>query len=280
MKTIAATLFAFVMVLGAFESRPVRAEEDVWYKHYAALLSDFVDAGGLVDYAGLARHPGHLEAFAAGLAELDAETYQRWSEPEKIAFWINAYNGLTLKLIVDRYPIGATKPHSADYPANSIRQIPGAWTEVKFEVMGEPVTLDAIENDILRARFDEPRIHMALVCAALSCPPLRGEPFTAAGLEEQLDDQARMFLANSRAFRADRDAGIVWLSAIFDWFGGDFVSRQGRDEAPAQPSDAAKAVVAFVSRYVSDEDRAYLASGDYRIEFLNYDWTLNEKRHN
>ena len=247
------------------------------YADFAAVLAEYVDDNGLVDYAALKVNRERLDAFVDLLAHVDPNAYQDWSDGEKIAFWINAYNGLTLKLIVDRHPIDSSFLRSIAFPKNSIMQIPGRWTEVTFEVMSGQMTLDAIEHDVLRAQLGEPRIHMALVCAALSCPELRKEPFVAARLEEQLDDQAREFLANKNKFRIDREGNVVYLSAIFDWFTEDFVDRYGSGDPQGQRSEKTQAVINFVARYVSGADAAYLASGDYRIKYLDYDWTLNEQ---
>jgi hypothetical protein len=247
------------------------------YDDYAAVLSAYVDENGLVDYAALAAKRERLDGYADALARLDATVYQGWNDDEKIAFWINAYNGLTLILIVDHYPIDSSFLRSLVFPKNSIMQIPGRWTEVTFEVMGEPMTLDAVEHKVLRVQFDEPRIHMALVCAALSCPELRNEPFVADRLEAQLDDETREFLADENKFRIDRDKDVVYLSAIFDWFKEDFVARYGTGDPAGRRSEETQAAINFVGRYVGDADAAYLATGDYRIKHLDYDWTLNEQ---
>lgn len=253
------------------------ASDGFSYDDYAAVLSAHVDDEGLVDYAGLSENRGNLDAFAITLAKLDGKSYERWSEGEKVAFWINVYNGLTLQLIVDRYPIESSIIRSVIFPKNSIMQIPGAWKKVTFEVMGEHMTLDSIEHEILRARFDEPRIHMALVCAALSCPILRNEPYVAQRLDEQLNDQARMFLENEKKFRIDRDGGVVRLSKIFDWFAEDFVDRYGTGDPPGKRSEKTQAVLNFIGGYVGPADAEYLATGDFKVKHLKYDWTLNEK---
>jgi len=243
------------------------------YDDYAAVLEAHVDDAGRVDYAALKAKPVRLDAFVASLARLSPDTYDAWDDTGKIAFWINAYNGLTLKLIVDRYPIQPPEPADPAVPANSIRNIPGAWDAVTFVVMGEDVTLDHIEHGILRSRFDEPRIHMALVCAAVSCPPLRREPYREDDLDAQLDYQTSGFLARPSGMAVDRDAGVARLSAIFDWFKDDFVKQyKGGDRFDR----ATAAVLDFVGRYVGDEDRRYLKSGEFEVEYFDYDWTLNE----
>lgn len=243
-----------------------------------AILQERV-AGGRVDYAGLKENRAPLDRYVASLGRLRPEEYEGWSEPERIAFWINAYNAITLKIILDHHPITRKSfPVGLPFPVNSIRQIPGQWDRITHPVMGEPMTLNQIEHEILRQRFREPRIHMALVCAARGCPPLRTEAYAAARLDEQLDDQTRTYLANPEAgLKVDRRKKEVALSSIFNWFGKDFVDRYSPARGFGEHSDSRRAVLAFVSRYVPEEERAFLERGDYRLTFLDYDWELNER---
>lgn len=247
------------------------------YERYADVLSEYVDDRGMVNYQGLKASRGALDAFAGSLAGLSAREYGAWDEPQQIALWINAYNALTLVAIVEHYPIKASLAASLRFPRNSIRQIPGVWDKLQFVIMGRKMTLDDIEHQELRKHFDEPRIHVALVCAARGCPPLRGEPFVGERLDAQLDGQARRFLSNREKFRIDREKGRVYLSPIFKWFGKDFVKSHGTDEKFSGHSEAPRAVLNFVSGYLSEEDRAYLTTGNYRMEHLDYDWSLNEQ---
>lgn len=247
------------------------------YDDYAATLGRYVDDVGLVNYRGLQNDSAALRAFAVSLQQLDRAAFEAWDEPARLAFWINAYNALTLVAIIDHYPIQASIWKSVIFPANSIRQIAGVWDELRFGVMGRHMTLDEIEHDVLRVRFGEPRIHMALVCAAMGCPPLRGEPFSGELLDAQLDDQARRFLVDGRKFLVDRKNGRVELSPIFKWFGGDFVA----DYVPSQRfpgrGETERAVLNFVSAYLDEEQLDYLVRGTYRLAYLDYDWSLNEQ---
>jgi hypothetical protein len=244
---------------------------------YARVLQRFVDPQGQVDYRGLKAEPDDLELFLEALNELEPRTYDAYSEPEKIAFWVNAYNALTLKVIIDFYPIRSSFLKSLRYPKNSIRQIPGAWSKITFPVMGERLTLDHIEHEILRKEFKEPRIHMALVCAARGCPILRQEPFVGGRLGAQLDDQTRTFLSDPNKFVIDEERNIVFLSSIFKWFGEDFIEGDTPAEGYRGRSKKERAVLHFVSRYVPDRARKFLADAEYRIKHLKYDWTLNER---
>lgn len=179
---------------------PLAFAAEFSYEGYAKTLGAHVYGQGIVNYTGLKADRKGLDAFVSSLSALDPELFGKWSDKEKIAFWINAYNALTLRVIIDNYPIKASFFSALRFPQNSIRQIKGVWDEIQFPVMGRNMTLDNIENDTLRSQFDEPRIHMALVCAALGCPPLRNEPYIWAKLESQLDDQARRFLRTRENF--------------------------------------------------------------------------------
>lgn len=247
------------------------------YDNYAIVLKTYVDDEDMVDYRGLKAQSDRLHAFVDALARLDSKVFDSWNEREKIAFWINVYNAVTLQVIIEHYPIKSSFPASLRYPKDSIRQISGVWDKIEFPVMGRKMTLDFVEHGILRKFFNEPRIHMALVCAALGCPPLRDEPFTGARLDEQLDDQTRRFLGNPDEFRIDRNDGRIYLSPIFKWFGKDFVKTYGTDEKFAGHSETERAVLNFVSKYLGDEEVNYLEADRHTLEHLDYDWSLNEQ---
>jgi hypothetical protein len=250
---------------------PIGVSADPPISRYYELLHRFVD-DGLVDYAGLKANRQELDVECEYFANTDERHYESWGEDHRMAFWINAYNAFTLKLIVDNYPIEPSKGKTK-YPGNSIRQIPGAWEHVKFRAMGKDVTLDEIEHKILRVEFNDPRIHMALVCAAMSCPTLR--LYDGSVLDAQLDDQARAFLADLRKFHIDREANEVWASPIFEWFVDDFLP--GATKNNPRHVAQQKSLAAFASNYVSPEDARYLENGKYTVKYFEYDWTLNEQ---
>ena len=251
---------------------------DGFYHEYSVALSRYVSSLGLVAYRTLKEDRRGLDNFADTLAGLDRTQFNRWNEREKIAFWINAYNALTLRTIIDHYPIKSRLLTSIRFPKNSIRQIAGVWDKLEHEVMGGQITLKSIEHEILRQEFDEPRIHMALNCASIGCPPLRAAPFTADYLDEQLNDQIQQFLAKPENFSIDRKKNRVSLSSIFSWFGEDFIDRYGTESFFTRFDNNERSVLNFISRYVSDENREYLRTGSYRIKYLKYDWGLNEQR--
>ncbi len=229
---------------------------------YANILSRYVDARGNVNYAMLKRNGGDLIRYNQILARTPQSTYNSWSNAEKIAFWINAYNALTLESIVKKYPV------------SSIKKISGVWNRKKHQVLGKMLTLDDIEHNILRKQFNEPRIHMALVCASKGCPPLLNKPFTGSQLNAQLNGRAKAFVADPSKFRIDRKNGRVYLSSIFKWYGQDFEKKYGTSAFAG--SNKQKASLNFLSQYTG-RDAAYLKAGKYGVSYLNYDWSLNKQ---
>ena len=235
------------------------------YDDYAEVLTTYVTENGLVDYEKLQENRQQLDDFNAALGAVSPAIYESWSETEQIAFLINAYNSFTLQSIIDQNPI-----------KKSIKDIPGVWKGREFEIAGQAKTLDNIEHQTLRENFNEPRIHVALVCAAMSCPPLRNEPYTAEKLDAQLDDQTRKFLESPHGLKIDREENIVYLSSIFKWFGKDWEQTYGvEDKFTGNASE--RAVLNFISNYLTSEEREYLEQGDYKVKYLDYDWSLNKQ---
>jgi hypothetical protein len=227
---------------------------DPRHETWSAILARWV-SGGRVDYAGLRREgEASLEAYLEALSGACARDYERWPAQERIAFWINAYNAFTVRLILDHYPIQSIR---------KIGWLPGAAFRKRFIPMvglkDGTISLDEIEHRTLRSAFHEPRIHFALVCAAVSCPPLRAEAYRGADLDRQLEDQGRTFLGDPTKNRFDAATGTLYLSSIFDWFRGDFEQASG-------------SLVAFVAPYLREP-----VGASAKIEFLDYDWRLNDR---
>jgi hypothetical protein len=258
------------------QRQAVVTEEMLFYGPYANVLEEFVNEKNHVAYAELKANHRELDAFARKMTDLSRPTFNSWDDKRKIAFWLNAYNALTLKAIIDNYPIKASGAKSLFLPKDSIRQIPGVWKEITFTIMGEDLTLDQIEHGILRKQFSEPRIHMALVCAAISCPPLRREPYIGERLDEQLNDQSKSFLRDPRSFRIDRQRAVVEMSEIFKWFAEDFVGGYADVEGFEGKNDTERAVLNFIASHLDVNGKAFLTTNTYKLRYLDYDWSLNE----
>lgn len=251
-RLLAAAAFVLAAAVARAECPPLDQTHAAW----SAILARHV-RDGRVDYAGLQRDDAALNAYLATLSGTCAAEYPRWTDAERIAFWINAYNAFTVRLILDHYPIASIR---------RIGWLPGAAFRERFIPMpglkGGVISLNDIEHGTLRSAFREPRIHFALVCAARSCPMLRDEAYRGADLDRQLDEQGRVFLRDPRKNRVDVPARTLYLSRIFDWFADDFVAQSG-------------SVAAFVAPYLPDVGEPLTG---FSVEFLDYDWTLNDQK--
>jgi hypothetical protein len=250
------------------------------YRQLAELLRSYVDARGLVNYELLRRRRGELAVVLREFAGINFKQYDSWGQAEKMAFWINAYNACTLKVVVDNYPIQASRYKMFWYPAGSIMHISNPWTGYNFDIMGESYNLQEIQRGILLRQFSDPRICFALSYASLDGPVLLNEPYTGARLDEQLQRQAQRFISSRRGFKIDRDEKAVYLSAIFkdSWYGRCFLGKYGTDEQFREKDAAERAVLNFITQYLPRRDRDLLVRKDYSIKYIKFDWTLNEQR--
>jgi len=226
--------------------------DGVTFDHAAldTLLHSYVHEAGLVDYEGLATQDASLNAYITTLATAEVESLGR---DERLAFLINAYNAFTVRLILDYYPIASIK----DIPADK------RWDAVRWDIAGTKYSLNQIEHELIRPKFAEPRIHFALVCAAIGCPPLRADAYSGARLEEQLADQAKYVHAHDRWIQIHMDRNEVKLTSLYKWYAGDFVQTAG-------------SVVDFAAKYSPDLAALVSGGGQPRVTYLDYDWSLNE----
>jgi hypothetical protein len=232
------------------------------HRAFDALLRAHV-RDGLVDYDAFAAAP-EFKAYLARLAAVDPASLGR---AEQLALWINAYNAYTIQLINKHGERRSIRNINKSF--GGLVKAYGPWREKLADVGGRAYTLDQIEQDIIRKQFREPRIHFALVCAAMGCPPLRSEAYTGARLDAQLDDQARTFLLKSPTKnRVDVASRTVYLSPIFVGF-RDYINDFGGSEA---------AVGKYVARYFAPgPERTLLESGDFKVVKTGYDWSLNSQ---
>jgi Protein of unknown function, DUF547 len=221
-----------------------------------------------VRYAGLQADRSLLQAYLVTLSAVPRAGFDRFSKPQQQAFLINAYNAFTVELILTRYP-----------DLKSIKDLgsllSGPWKQKWIALLGGKVSLDDIEHGMLRARgvYDEPRVHFAVNCASVGCPMLREEAFVAERLEAQLAQQTERFMADRTRNRWNLQAQRLELSKIFDWYGEDF--RLGHRGIASLPSFAAVHAERLAD---APADRERLRGGRFPIEFLDYDWALNDAR--
>lgn len=227
------------------QSNSMPVSHDIWNE----LLKSHVDTLGHVNYKGFVKDSLRLNEYL-DLLKSSHPNETNWSKEERMAYWINAYNAFTVQLIVRHYPCKSIKDLGGKlYKVNT------PW-DIRFILIeGKDYDLNNIEHDILRKEFEEPRIHFALNCASVSCPALRNEAYMAEKLDGQLTDQAKRFLADTTKNKVGRNA--AQLSKLFSWYTGDFTKNTS--------------LIGFINRYavVQMDPKA-------RIDYLEYDWKLNE----
>lgn len=239
-------IFLVAAILGSPEpSQASTVNHEIW----ADLLGKYVKPGG-VDYSGFKTEEDRLDQYLKVLEDSDPE---KLYGNEQYAYYINAYNAWTIKLILSGYPkVGSIKDFG------TILKSP--WQKKWVRINGEVITLDDVEHKILRPRFKDPRVHFAINCSAASCPPLRPEPYRGQTLDQQLDDSTRSFVNDENRYRLD--GNNLFVSRIFKWFSEDF-------------SDG---VLGFYLKYAEGNLKEKLAAqrGTLKVKYLHYDWSLND----
>jgi hypothetical protein len=226
------------------------SQEHLKHEKWTNLLEKHVDESGNVDYKGFKEDESQLDAYLKVLSNNHPQT--SWKKNDQLAFWINAYNAFTVKLIVKHYPVKTIKELGG-----SIYKINTPW-DIKFIKIGEETyDLNNIEHGIIRKEFNEPRIHFAVNCASISCPKLRNEAYVGSKLDSQLDDQAKSFINNPSKNNIKKKT--AQLSKLFRWFKGDF-------------ENGKTTVIDFINKYAETK-----ITKKTKIDYLEYDWNLNEK---
>lgn len=239
-----------------------RGTESFDHSKFDAFLKRHVDIENFrFDYVGAKKQEAELDTYLAQLAAADLATISR---DHLFALLVNAYNAYTVKSI-----LGTITP---DRPAGvaSIRDISDVFSRKQHTVGGFRLSLDNIEHNILRPFFKDPRIHFAVNCASVSCPPLAKEAYTGERLEAQLEAAARRTLQHPNYIRVED--GRLRVTEVMDWYGSDFVN--------AEFHNSAGSLAEYIARYATDEVKAFIARhvGDPPIRFLDYDWSLNRTR--
>lgn len=217
------------------------------------LLQCYVNPQGRVNYR--AWQSESATALADWLQHIAAENWQSGSEDEQLAIWLNLYNALVIQAVLQRYPIASIQPKVLGVP-NWIAFL-RFFTQPVFAMSGHRYSLNDIEHRIIRPRFREPRVHFALVCAAIGCPLLRHEAYHPERVRQQLEDDADRFIHNSAKVRYE--AGVLYCSKILKWYRKDFLA-------------VSASIPDYLHRYLTDID---VLNAEVPIHYLRYDWNLN-----
>ncbi len=237
------------------DSRTQQFVDGASFSHdlFNQVLQEHVDKAGRVNYTKLKANPEKLEKYLDLLAVAKPTEL---SYNAQLAFWVNAYNALVIKGVIDHYPTTSVR---------KVKWFGGFFYRLKFQVAGKTYTLNEIEHGIIRTEFVDPRIHFVLVCASTSCPPIENSAFSAEDIEERLETATFNFVQNPEQVRIDRTKRRVYLSKIFKWYDDDF--REGYD-----------GVADFLTDYLPPEDTEFVLAENVKFHYLDYDWTLNDQR--
>lgn len=236
---------------------------DFSYDDWQSVLETYVDDIGFVDYRGLRANRGALDRFVGQLRATGPDsTPDLFPESEdQLAYYINAYNALVFAGVLGLDP-------DADTVWGITKTGYGFFARMKVELDQQEMSLKKLEDDLVRAGFQDPRIHAALNCASAGCPRLPREPFLPETLDQQLDAAMKEFVGEERNCHVDTAAGTVTLSKIFDWFRQDF------EEFPQPLGQGGGELIDYINRYRSADAQI---PEDFKIKFANYDKSLNRQ---
>ncbi|MGD2187800.1 MAG: DUF547 domain-containing protein [Desulfobacterales bacterium] len=246
---------AYIFIIFILIFAPPAAVSAFDHSQYDQLLKAYVDDQGLVDYNKIATD----ERFHNYMQMLESAKTNAMTIDGQLAFWINAYNAVTIDKVIKWKP------------KKSVREtvIPGVWTSTKFFtsrdhiVAGKQLSQDDIEHEILRKEFNDPRIHFAIVCASSSCPKLARFAYTEENVQRQLEEETRNYINSDRGIRIDYAENTLYLSKIFDWFASDFINKSG-------------SVLSFIKPHLNEDALAFLERKP-KMAYIHYNWALNAK---
>lgn len=226
---------------------------------------------GLVYYRALKSDRRLLDGYVSALGDVSVASAGR---AEQMAFWLNAYNALVLRTVIDNYP---SPRRSNEYPARSIRQVPGAFETMKHRVAGQSLTLDQIEQTILPG-FSDPRVFLALGRGAVGSGRLRSEAYDPELLDKQLAESASECVSHAQCLVIDRATNKITVSSVFSWRSKEFASAYAEKASSAfgTRSPVERAVLAFVEPRLTNTEKDFLAKNEFKLEFSRFDWSLND----
>jgi hypothetical protein len=268
MKVLATSL----ILLFALAQDPAPPSVDPIHKPFDAILDVYV-RDGLVYYRALKSERGSLDRYIVSLAATGADTVKSWPSDRQLAFWINAYNAFVLETVIDHYPI---RGRARDFPANSIRQIPGAFERRPHRAGGRTLTLDALEREVI-AGFGDPRALFALGRGAHGGGRLKSEAYTPERLNAQLTTMTSELVTRRELVFVDIQNGVLSVSPIFSWRESAFLPLADRArEVFKQRSPLERAVLAMIDPLLVPNETEFLQKNTFRMAFHDFDWSLND----
>jgi len=273
MRLLSLVLLLAITVGVPAAQEPVAVAVDPLHKPFDEMLDIYV-RDGLVYYYALRQERARFDRYVLALGEVSADTIAKWPQPRQLAYWINAYNAFVLRTVIDGYPIRGKAP---DYPANSIRQLPGAFDRRTFRAGGRQLTLDAIERDVIGG-FDDPRALLALSRGAVGGSRLKSEAFTGDRLDQQLTTMTSELVTRRVLVQVDAANNRLSVNPMFSWrealFTRTLASRAPASYASRSPLE--RAVLALIEPLIVPNEAEFLRRNEFSMVFHDFDWRLND----
>lgn len=249
-------------------SSPATAREPFDHSLWNQFIQTYVDESGAVDYQSLNKDPQLLEDYLQKIGSIDMFEFNSgsWPREEKLALWLNAFNAGVVDILRRQYPV------------ENIQKIPGVWDIAAIQVAQKKYSLNFMRSNFLIGQFRDEKIHTALACGAVSCPPLYKEAFTGPEVEGQLFLVAQNYVNNPEFVVVEPGQKKVLLSRMFKWHGEDFKLDFGVFQQEKRKfTDIENAVLSFIAHYITNSDKLiYLEDRNYKIKYMSFDWSLKE----
>jgi hypothetical protein len=274
MKTLCAAAAVALATIGmAAQNYEPSPDLEALHVPFDAVLDAHV-RDGLVYYRALQSDRGRLRSYIASLSSPAVTAgYAKWTDDQKKAFWLNAYNALVMQTVINHYPIRGT---AKNYPANSIRQIPGAFEKTPHAIAGKQLTLDQIETTVL-PEFDDPRVYLALGRGAVGSGRLRSEAFSAKGVDKQLAQTKAQFAVTPRWVKVNLLARKVSVSPILSWRSAAFIKEYADDSFDLPKREPLElAVIGFLRPHLNPAEEEFILKNTFQLDYETFDWRLND----
>lgn len=247
------------------------------HQDFDRVLKEFVDDRGLVDYEAMKTRPEDLDTYYRLLSMYSPDSHPTLfpTRESRLAYWLNAYNASVMKAVLSYYPISSVLEVRRPLLFFFLPKKAGFFLFQRVSFGKRKMSFYYLENRIIRTRYGDPRVHFALNCASRGCPRLPKKAFAVEGLDEQLDRETRKFLSEERNFRIDQEKRTIYISSILKWYESDFL-KWLRERYPQKEAT----LINYVMHYLPDEtiNEIKKSSASYRVEFIPYDWSLNDRK--
>ena len=269
-------IFGCTTIQPIIKDKPPVVQNIFSNERFDRVLKQYVNERGLVNYSALRVDSEDLEGYYYLITTYSPDSHPDLfpSEKHKLAYWINAYNAGAIKTVMTYYPINSVLDVKQPGLFFFLSDKSGFFFFQRLTFGGKSTSLYYLENEVIRKRFNDPRIHFAVNCASVGCPRLPRQSFSGDSLDQQLDYETRLFLTEERNFKLDHDEKVIYLSSIFKWYEKDFTTWYNTN-FPKNEASLLSYIELFLPPDKADALRAI--SNRYTVRFIPYDWRLNDQ---